>query len=432
MNAPSPARTVLIISRSTDPPFAGLDEKVANAYPDSVVHVVSPEEAGAFVYDLMASDRLVLCHDAGRCDLRDLVSLLRTRRLATPTMVLTSLEGDAERKDLSRDLALPCLRFNCTSVELATAFVSVYEPRSAVSGLPALTVDEPLFILINPILRISQFSEELAGLLGMSPTALLGSTVSTFVCEEGVALFTTLPGMHREGAFLTDLVGADGTHSHVLVRRKEVFREALFLGFLYTFFDLSDYPRLQERDARDVRNVAAAKRDLEMTLDAIMDPIVVTDQHARVRRVNRAFAQRLGKPFSKIIGHPCGALLAPEGPAATVLASLHSSITVPAHADELTLQPLKGTFNVDCFPSFTPEGILDGWVHLMHPPGRRLGLLDDRAHDLRNSLTALSGFAGLLLEREDVPDAIKAELAKIALEAERSVGLARSLLSEEG
>jgi len=431
MNAPSHPRTVSIVSQSTDPPFVGLTEKVMDAYPESAISVLSRKEAGDHVGDLTVNDRLVLCHDADRADLDDLVAVLRTRRVAAPMMVLAPLKGDAELRDLSLELGLPCVDVSCSSVDLASAFVSVYEPRDSVSGGLPLTVGESLFILIDPLLRISQVADALGQLLGMSSGALLGNTVATFVCEGDVALFTMDPGTQRESVFLADLVGADGTRFHVIVRRRDAFRDALFLGFLYTFTDVSDCERLQQRGERDLRCISTVKRELETTLDAIMDPIVVTDQHACVRRVNRAFAQRLGKPFSEIIGQSYHTLLAPDEPTSTALESLHVGTPVPSRAPELTLRPLKGAFNVDCFPRFTPEGSLVGWVHLMRPPLHHVEPLDSRLHDLRNSLTAILGLAGLLLVSKDVPDRLRADLRKIALEAERSADLAGSLLCDE-
>ncbi len=61
----------------------------------------------------------------------------------------------------------------------------------------------------------------------------------------------------------------------------------------------------RERAARHQEEILTAKREWELTVDAVPDPLFLIDQDCRVLRANRAATKVLGLKFAELVGRPC-------------------------------------------------------------------------------------------------------------------------------
>ena len=57
--------------------------------------------------------------------------------------------------------------------------------------------------------------------------------------------------------------------------------------------------------ARLQEQIRRAKKEWEQTFDTVPDPVLILDEHFRVKRANRATTRVLGLEFSQLIGQPC-------------------------------------------------------------------------------------------------------------------------------
>jgi two-component system NtrC family sensor kinase len=112
---------------------------------------------------------------------------------------------------------------------------------------------------------------------------------------------------------------------------------------------------LEARVDLRTRQLERAKREWEITFDAIVDPVSIIDLDYRVRRSNRAYAEHAGKDVREVPGQKCHSTLTREHatckgcPVAAVLAAREaaSGEVLDRHQDR--------TFKVFAFPIFEGE-----------------------------------------------------------------------------
>ncbi len=110
--------------------------------------------------------------------------------------------------------------------------------------------------------------------------------------------------------------------------------------------------------------VGLAKREWERTFDAIPDLIFILDRHHRIRRANRAAAERLGLSFKELVGRPCYEIVhgLSEPPAWCPHGrTLQDGGT---HQAEVCEEKAGGWFLVTTTPLWSPAGRLAGSVHV--------------------------------------------------------------------
>ena len=110
--------------------------------------------------------------------------------------------------------------------------------------------------------------------------------------------------------------------------------------------------------------VRVARAEWERTFDAIPDLIFILDRHHRIRRANRAAAQRLQLPFKELVGRPCyevvHGLSRPPAWCPHVLALQDGS----EHRAEVREDKANGWFLVTTTPLLGKDGRVEGTVHV--------------------------------------------------------------------
>ena len=96
------------------------------------------------------------------------------------------------------------------------------------------------------------------------------------------------------------------------------------------------------------RTLAQAKHEWEQAFDAIVDPVIILAADGRVRRANRALAQRLDRPFDQFIGVHYAEILGAAIPALDPIAEALSTGQALVH--ERRFANLKGIFQVTLSP----------------------------------------------------------------------------------
>jgi len=110
--------------------------------------------------------------------------------------------------------------------------------------------------------------------------------------------------------------------------------------------------------------VRIAKAEWERTFDAIPDLIFILDRHHRIRRANRAAAERLRLPLKELVGRPCyevvHGLSQPPAWCPHVLTLRDGS----GHQAEFREDKANGWFLVTTTPFLGPGGRIEGSVHV--------------------------------------------------------------------
>lgn len=168
-------------------------------------------------------------------------------------------------------------------------------------------------------------------------------------------------------------------------------------------------------NARLFEHVARAEQELENIFESISDLVYFVDRNYIIRKVNRAVVEKIGLPEAAIIGQKCfrifhGMMVPWEGCPHQKTIETGSPLM-----GELEDSHLGGTFLISSSPIFDQTKALVGTVHIARDISElkqlrekvvsveRMAALGEMAakvaHEIRNPLLSIGGFAGRLEKR---------------------------------
>jgi PAS domain-containing protein len=129
---------------------------------------------------------------------------------------------------------------------------------------------------------------------------------------------------------------------------------------------LMDRQGLIAENRRLMVAITAAKKEWEATVDAIEDPIVVTDFDHTILRANLATFRKLGRGFNEVVGKKFYKLFYLTDATPDECPSRKARDTGESVSETIQFKGLKERLTLSVYPQVFASG--GGLVHILHPP----------------------------------------------------------------
>ena len=162
-------------------------------------------------------------------------------------------------------------------------------------------------------------------------------------------------------------------------------------------------------NARLFEHVAQAEQELENIFESISDLVFINSSDYRIKRVNRAVLEKMGKAAEEIVGQRCFEVFHGTTEPSQKCPHHKTIMTHKSFIEELEEPQLGGTYLFSSSPLFTKAGDLLGTVHVVRDiteienlrervvSSERMAALGEMAakvaHEIRNPLLSIGGFA---------------------------------------
>jgi PAS domain S-box-containing protein len=179
----------------------------------------------------------------------------------------------------------------------------------------------------------------------------------------------------------------------------------------------SDQMALAIENARLFEHVAQAEQELEDIFESISDLVYFSSSDYTIRKANKAVLAKIGKPLEAIKGKKCYEVFHGTSEPWKKCPHYKTVLTNKPFIEELEDPNLGGTFLVSTSPIFDKTGELMGTVHIVRDiselkklrekvvTAERMAALGELAakvaHEIRNPLLSIGGFARRLEKRLD-------------------------------
>lgn len=167
-------------------------------------------------------------------------------------------------------------------------------------------------------------------------------------------------------------------------------------------------------NARLFENVSLARAELKNIFESITDMVYFTDKDCAIKRVNQAVIKKLGKTEEEIIGKKCFEMFHGKDEHSSFCPHIKTMTSHEPTVEEIEDPYLGGTFVVSSSPIFDTFGQYAGTVHVARDitelnllknkvtSSERMAALGELAakvaHEIRNPLVSVGGFARKLLK----------------------------------
>ena len=169
--------------------------------------------------------------------------------------------------------------------------------------------------------------------------------------------------------------------------------------------------------ARLFEKVSRAEAELENIFRSISDMVYITDKDYTIKNINKAVADRIGRPVEEIIGSKCYKVFHGMDEPWAECPHHKTVTTMKAYIEEVEDKYLGGTFLTSSSPVFDAGGEFLGTVHVVRNitelnnlreklvAAERMAALGEVAakvaHEIRNPLVSVGGFARRLEKKLD-------------------------------